>query len=210
MRGAVDGTSRATRSRSGSPPARRAVDPFTYDGRDESNKQRADPRRPRTTRACSSDHGRRTGTAQYLDYYTDALRGRGHRLRRLRRRRARPHRARARSACSSHYKAIIWYTGDDLYVARARRQPRRHAAPRSSFDDEILASRDYLNEGGKLARHRQERARGRVGAVPLQPARAAPPQAVLPANSRIGQGDCRRPAGPDYNCVAVSNDFLQY
>ena len=47
----------------------------------------------------------------------------------------------------SHYKAVVWETGDDI-IPRAAGQPGGTAA-RSALETE-LAVRDYLNEGGKL------------------------------------------------------------
>ncbi|GAA2530023.1 M14 family metallopeptidase [Pilimelia columellifera] len=47
----------------------------------------------------------------------------------------------------SHYKAVVWETGDDA-ILRAPGQPAGTAA-KAALDTE-LAVRDYLNEGGKL------------------------------------------------------------
>ncbi|MEA2467464.1 MAG: hypothetical protein QOJ57_1590, partial [Thermoleophilaceae bacterium] len=56
----------------------------------------------------------------------------------------------------SHYRAVVWETGDDVIV----RGPEQHRAdgPESGggtgteflFDQEVLNARDYMNEGGKL------------------------------------------------------------
>ena len=48
----------------------------------------------------------------------------------------------------SHYKAVVWYTGDDLSSASPAR--RRGTGTSKLADDEILNVREYLNEGGKL------------------------------------------------------------
>ena len=48
----------------------------------------------------------------------------------------------------SHYKAVVWYTGDD-YVTRRPGQPGGTGTARFNLDEEIDA-RDYMNEGGKL------------------------------------------------------------
>ena len=47
----------------------------------------------------------------------------------------------------SHYKAVIWETGEDLYV----REPGQPGGTGTSklADDEVLNVRDYLNDGGK-------------------------------------------------------------
>ena len=129
--------------------------------------------------------------------------GRGHRLRRLRRRRARPHRAVARSACSSHYKAVIWYTGDDLYVARRPGQPGGTGTAKLARRRDHRG-RDYMNEGGKLLVDRQDRAPGRVGPVPLQPARAdaAERRAARPTRRWATATPTTRRART-FNCVVV-------
>ena len=48
----------------------------------------------------------------------------------------------------SHYKAVIWYTGDD-YVTRRPGQPGGTGTAQFNLDEEVDV-RDYLNEGGKL------------------------------------------------------------
>ena len=48
----------------------------------------------------------------------------------------------------SHYDAVVWYTGDD-YLTREPGQVPGTGTSRLALD-EILAMRDYLNEGGKL------------------------------------------------------------
>ena len=48
----------------------------------------------------------------------------------------------------SHYKAVVWETGDDI-IPRATGPGRPARRPRPALDTE-LAVRDYLNEGGKL------------------------------------------------------------
>ena len=47
----------------------------------------------------------------------------------------------------THYKAVIWYTGDDVIT----REPGMAAGTASRLaNDEMLAVRAYLNEGGRL------------------------------------------------------------
>jgi murein tripeptide amidase MpaA len=48
----------------------------------------------------------------------------------------------------SHYDAVVWYTGDD-YLTREPGQVPGTGTSRLALD-EIIAMRDYLNEGGKL------------------------------------------------------------
>ena len=68
----------------------------------------------------------------------------------------------------SHYKAVIWYTGDDLYV----REPTQPGGTGNSklMDDEVIAIRDYLNDHGSVLVTGQQALAGRVAAVALQPA----------------------------------------
>ena len=105
----------------------------------------------------------------------------------------------------SHYKAVVWYTGDDLYRPRPEAGPRRVAPPPAArtgteklFDDEILASRDYMNEGGKLlvtGKTALEGAWEQFLYNPLGPDAAEPavPAEHLDRTGRSGQ----RPAGPE-------------
>ena len=53
-----------------------------------------------------------------------------------------------RSACSRTTRAVIWYTGDDLYV----REPTQPGGTGNSklVDDEVIAVRDYLNDRGSV------------------------------------------------------------
>src|SRR3954449_5310641 len=45
-----------------------------------------------------------------------------------------------------HYKAVIWYTGTDDYV----RDPGQTVGISKMYDDQMIAVRDYINEGGKV------------------------------------------------------------
>ena len=69
----------------------------------------------------------------------------------------------------SHYKAVIWYTGTDLYV-RSPTQPGGTGNSKLA-DDEVIAIRDYLNDHGSVLITGQTALAGRLGPVPLQPAR---------------------------------------
>ncbi|HEX5741006.1 MAG TPA: M14 family metallopeptidase, partial [Pilimelia sp.] len=92
----------------------------------------------------------------------------------------------------SHYRAVVWETGDDE-VVRNPGQPAGTAA-RAALDTE-LAVRDYLNEGGKLILGGQHalRAQGTGTDASYDPS---------------GTTDCRTPGAPP--CLELSNDFLQY
>ena len=110
----------------------------------------------------------------------------------------------------SHYKAVIWYTGDDLYVARAR-AARRHrhleaAARRRGHRGARLHER-----GRQAAGHRQVRARrARWDQFLYNPLGPTPPNPCCKSNQTAGNGDADDPVGQIYNCIVVSNDFQQY
>jgi hypothetical protein len=92
----------------------------------------------------------------------------------------------------SHYKAVVWETGDDL-IPRDKGQPGGTAA-KSALDTE-LAVRDYLNEGGKLLMTGQNNgfAQAANGVYDYNP--FAPPQCTTPDR---------------YPCLPLFNDFQQY
>jgi hypothetical protein len=92
----------------------------------------------------------------------------------------------------SHYKAVVWETGDDI-IPRAAGQPGGTAA-RSALETE-LAVRDYLNEGGKLlfAGQYAGYAQAANGSYVYQP---------------NGPGECTSTADP--TCLPLTNDFQQY
>ncbi len=92
----------------------------------------------------------------------------------------------------SHYRAVVWETGDDL-IMRAPGQPAGTVA-RSALETE-LAVRDYLNEGGKLIFGGQHagRAQAANGVYVYQP---------------NGPGECLNAADP--TCLPLLNDFQQY
>ena len=134
--------------------------------------------------------------------------GREHRLRRLRRRR--PERAprRRRSACYSHYKAVIWETGDDLYT----REPGQPGGTGVSklLDEEIIAARDYMNDGGKVLVAGKTALQGAWDQFLYNPLGPTPPKPFCASNQTQGNGDADDPPGQNFNCVVVSNDFQQY
>ncbi|WP_086661950.1 M14 family metallopeptidase [Lentzea kentuckyensis] len=83
---------------------------------------------------------------QYLSYYTDALAANGvaHDVYDVD---ANGRKAPDALGVLSHYKAVIWYTGDDVVT----REPGWGAGNASSLaQTELLEIRDYLNEGGKV------------------------------------------------------------
>jgi hypothetical protein len=92
----------------------------------------------------------------------------------------------------SHYKTVLWETGDDV-IPRAPGQPAGTAA-RSTLETE-LAVRDYLNEGGKLLFS------GKYAGF----AQAANGSYVYLPD---GPGECL--SATDVKCLPLSNDFQQY
>ncbi|MDA0169455.1 M14 family zinc carboxypeptidase [Solirubrobacter taibaiensis] len=122
--------------------------------------------------------------------------------------------ARGRTAPSpmgvlSHYKAVIWYTGDDLYV-RSSSQPGGTGNSKLA-DDEVIAVRDYLNDHGSVLITGQAALQGAWDQFlynPLEGQSATTPWCK--SNQTAGQGNADDPVGQKTNCVIVSNDFIQY
>jgi hypothetical protein len=117
----------------------------------------------------------------------------------------------------SHYKAVVWYTGDDVIVRGPNQQ--RPGGPASGattgteklLDDEILATRDFMNEGGKLLVTGQFALEGAWEQQLYNPLGPTPPRPFCPQSTAVGQGALANdPPGQNFNCVAVSNDFQQY
>ncbi|GIG82071.1 M14 family metallopeptidase [Planotetraspora kaengkrachanensis] len=94
----------------------------------------------------------------------------------------------------SHYKAVVWETGDDI-IPRAAGQPAGTAANLAEALE--LAFRDYLNEGGKLL------ATGKYALYPQNVNGAYWYEPDFP-----GQPECTTGTKPP--CLALSNDFVQY
>ncbi|HEX5927628.1 MAG TPA: hypothetical protein VFY45_27670, partial [Baekduia sp.] len=106
----------------------------------------------------------------------------------------------------SHYKAVIWETGEDLYV----REPGQPGGTGTSklADDEILGVRDYLNDGGKALVAGKFALQGGWDQFLLNPL-GAPPNPFCKSNQADPGGD-DDPPGQNFNCVVESNDFQQY
>ncbi|MEV0593926.1 M14 family metallopeptidase [Nonomuraea cavernae] len=94
----------------------------------------------------------------------------------------------------SHYKAVVWETGDDIIPRSVGQVPG--TTSKAGVDTE-LAVRDYLNEGGKLlhAGKYPSFAANNNGAYYYQPDQPAQPE-------------CATPNDPP--CIPVFNDFQQY
>ncbi len=108
----------------------------------------------------------------------------------------------------SHYKAVVWYTGDDLYV----RQPGQPGGTGTSklLDDEVLATRDYLNDGGHLLVNGKLALQGGWDQFLFNPLEALADAPFCNSNQATGNGDADDPPGQPENCIGVSNDFQQY
>ncbi|WP_240776679.1 M14 family metallopeptidase [Nonomuraea basaltis] len=94
----------------------------------------------------------------------------------------------------SHYKAVVWETGDDIIPRSAGQVPG--TTSKSGVDTE-LAVRDYLNEGGKLlhAGKFPSYAANANGAYYYEPDYPAQPECTV---------------DDDPPCIPVFNDFQQY
>jgi hypothetical protein len=119
--------------------------------------------------------------------------------------------AKGRTAASalgvlSHYKAVIWQTGEDLYV----REPTQPGGTGNSrlVDDEVMNVRDYLNDGGKLLVAGKFALQGGWDEFLFNPL-GAPPNPFCRSNQTDPNGD-DDPPGQNFNCVKLSNDFQQY
>jgi len=91
-----------------------------------------------------------------------------------------------------HYDAVIWYTGDDILTRDVGMLPG--TASRLA-NDEILAVRAYLNEGGRLFRTGKNAGFGEAFGYEFN----------LETNAPCNPDD----SGED-GCQALQNDFLQY
>jgi hypothetical protein len=134
---------------------------------------------------------RKTDGPSYLSYYLDALAANGISAD------VYDVDANARTAPSllgvlSHYDAVIWYTGDDILT----RDPGMVAGTASRLaNDEILAIRAYLNEGGRLLRTGKNAGLGEAFGYEFN----------LETNAPCNPDDM----GED-GCEPLQNDFLQY
>ena len=121
--------------------------------------------------------------------------GQRDRLRRLRRRCRRP-----RGAGSDGRSLAL--RRDRLVHRQRRAHPRRRRAGGTGVaklsNDEILAVRDYLNDGGKLLYTGQNAAFAQVNALVFNPL-GEPPYCIRPPA-----------AGSAPGCIPLSGDFLQY
>lgn len=106
----------------------------------------------------------------------------------------------------SHYKAVIWETGEDIYV----REPTQPGGTGTSklADDEVINIRDYLNDGGKALVAGKYALQGGWDQLLWNPL-GAPPNPFCKSNQTDPSGN-DDPPGQNFNCVVLSNDFQQY
>jgi hypothetical protein len=104
----------------------------------------------------------------------------------------------------SHYSAVVWYTGDDVFV-RDPAQPTSTGVSRLA-GDEVDNARDYLNDGGRLLVSGQQALAGAWVELLYNPLGAPGP--YCQHNNLEGMDDS--PLFQTENCVPLANDFLQY
>ena len=189
MRGSVTGTSPGDIVKVWFEGGGSASDPFTYTARVESSN--------RVLVLAAEDYTgispvyKKTDGPNYLSYYVDALAANGISAD------VYDVDANARTAPSllgvlSHYDAVIWYTGDDVLT----RDPGMVAGTASRLaNDEILAVRAYLNEGGRLLRTGKYAGLGEADGYEFN----------LETNAPCNPDDM----GQD-GCEPLQNDFMQY
>jgi hypothetical protein len=101
----------------------------------------------------------------------------------------------------SHYKAVIWYTGNDFLI-RENGALGQTGTSRLA-QEEIVNVRDYLNEGGKLLYTGKNAAEAQLVGYNYNPAGQPPfctENEAVPADQRI----------PNERCAVLNDDFLQY
>jgi hypothetical protein len=116
----------------------------------------------------------------------------------------------------SHYRGVIWETGDDVIVRGPDQQ--RPGGPASGgttgteklFDDEIINARDFMNEGGKLMVAGQFALEGAWEQQTYNPLGATPPRPFCAASTPLGSGFDNSPPGQATPCNFAADDFQQY
>jgi murein tripeptide amidase MpaA len=140
------------------------------------------------------------GGPKYLKYFTDALSdsGVGYDTYNVD---ARSRKAPHPLGVLSHYKAVVWYTGDDV-ITREQGQPPGTASKLAN--DIQVAVRDFLNEGGKAFYS------GKYAGYQFAFQYAYDPD----QGSGNGDGPCMDPSdafdGSLSECIPLQDDFLQY
>ncbi|MEA2272393.1 MAG: hypothetical protein QOI98_1101 [Solirubrobacteraceae bacterium] len=140
------------------------------------------------------------GGPKYLKYFTDALtaNGVGYDVYNVD---ARSRRAPDPLGVLSHYKAVVWYTGEDVIT----REPGQPPGTASKLAEDVqVAVRDFINEGGKVFYS------GKYAGLQHAFGYAYDPD----QGSGNGDGPCMDPSdafdGALSECIPLQDDFLQY
>jgi hypothetical protein len=164
-------------------------DSFTYTAQVESNAQ--------VLVLSAEDYSgispayKKNSAPNYLSYYLDALAANGITADVYD---VDAHARKAPSALGvlSHYRAVVWYTGDDIIT----REPGMLPGTASRLaNDEILAVRSYLNEGGRLLYTGKYAGYESAFGYEYQPETNAP---------------CNPNDNGEDGCQPLSDDFQQY
>ncbi len=189
MRGQVKGTQPGDSVKVWFEGGRQASDSFTYVAQVESN--------ARVLVLAAEDYSgvspvyKKNNAPNYLSYYLDALAANGIAAD------VYDVDANGRKAPSligvlSHYKAVIWYTGDDIIT----REPGMVPGTASRLaNDEMLAVRSYLNEGGRLLYTGKYAGFDNASGYEFQHETNAP---------------CDPNDSGEDGCLGLTDDFLQY
>jgi len=147
----------------------------------------------------------KAGTPYFQSTYEEALAGIPHDVYDVD---AQGRRAPSAIGVLSHYDAVIWETGADLYT----REPTQPGGTGVSklLDDEVLAVRDCMNAGGKVLIGGKEPLQGVRDQFLYNPDQGLAGAPWCRTNQTTGQNDADDPVGQENNCIAVSNDFLPY
>jgi hypothetical protein len=189
MRGRVTGTSPGDRVEVWFTGGGKTSDSFTYTAKVESAN--------RVLVVSAEDYSgispvyKKTDGPSYLSYYVDALaaNGIGTDVYDVD---ANGRRSPDALGVLSHYRAVVWYTGDDVIT----REPGMSPATASRLaNDEVLDVRAYLNEGGRLLYTGKYAGYEDAFGYEFQPETNAP---------------CNPNDTGQDGCVPLSDDFLQY
>lgn len=189
MRGQVTGTQPGANVKIWFEGGGQVSDSFTYTAKVESNAQ--------VLVLAAEDYSgispvyKKNDAPNYLSYYLDALAANGTAAD-VYDVDANGRKAPSALGVLSHYKAVIWYTGDDIIT----REPGMVPGTASRLaNDEMLAVRSFLNEGGRLLYT------GKYAGFEYAFGYEFQPETNAPCNPNDQGQD---------GCLTLSDDFLQY
>ena len=78
------------------------------------------------------------------------------------------------------------------------------------MDDEVIAIRDYINDGGTVLVTGQQALQGAWLQLLYNPLGSSRRTRGASPTRLAGQGNADDPVGQKTNCIIVSNDFIQY